>query len=35
MQALVTRQIAKEIEISAKEIEKLFGTLNYDVVTLQ
>lgn len=33
--ALVTRQIGKEIEISSKEIEKLFGTLNYDVVRLQ
>ena len=33
--ALVTAQIAKEIDISGKEIEKLFGKLSEDVLKLQ
>lgn len=33
--ALVTAQIAKEIDISSKEIEKLFGRLSEDVLQLQ
>ena len=33
--ALVTGQIAREIGIAGKEIEKLYGTLDEEVLTLQ
>jgi len=35
LSALVTAQIAKEIEVSGKEIEKLYGVLSEDVLKLQ
>ena len=33
--ALVTAQIAREVQAAGKEIEKLYGTLSEDLLTLQ
>ena len=33
--ALITGQLSKEIQEVGKEIEKLFGTLNVDLLKLQ
>lgn len=33
--ALVTGQLSKEITVAGKEIEKLFGVLNEDLLKLQ